>query len=258
MVTCTLMGGLGNYMFQIATTYNIALKNNDEMFFRMSDCHQVHKNIRTYTDNIFKKINFIDDNNIKIDNVFIEKEFNYSPIEYNKNLRIYGYFQSDKYFNKNSEKVKLLFGVDENSKKIIFDKYGEILKRQTCSIHVRRGDYIRLSEYHNILDIQYYTDAINLFDKQTLFLVFSDDIEWCKENFIGDNFMFIDGNLDYIDLWLMSMCDNNIIANSTFSWWGAFLNNNKSKKVIAPKVWFGNANKHLIIDDLYPESWIIL
>lgn len=252
------MGGLGNYMFQISAAYNLAINHNDKMEFKFSDCHQVHKHIKTYTENIFRKIKFTDSETFNIDNVFIENSFNYSPIEYKENLRLYGYFQSDKYFNKNSEKIKSLFSIDKKSKKIIFENYGELLKSGTCSIHVRRNDYLHLSEYHNVLDMNYYNNAIKLFGDEILFLVFSDDMNWCKENFIGENFIFINNNPDYIDLWLMSMCENNIIANSTFSWWGAFLNNNKFKKVIAPKVWFGNSNKHLIIDDLYPESWIIL
>ena len=87
------------------------------------------------------------------------------------------------------------------------------------------------------------------------FIIFSDDIKWCKNNFIGDKFTFIEGEKDYIDLWLMSLCNHNIIANSSFSWWGAWLNQNPNKKVIAPINWFG-PEKKLNPKDIYCKNWI--
>ena len=89
------------------------------------------------------------------------------------------------------------------------------------------------------------------------YLIFSNDIEWCKKNFIGNQFIFIEGEKDYIDLWLMSLCKNNIIANSSFSWWGAWLNTNSDKKVITPKNWFGPAINHST-QDLIPEKWFMI
>ena len=89
-------------------------------------------------------------------------------------------------------------------------------------------------------------------------LVFSDDIKWCKDNFTEGPFIFVGGGEDYIDLHLMSKCKNNIIANSSFSWWGAWLNNNENKRVIAPKDWFGSSNSHLNTDDLIPGDWEII
>ena len=86
-------------------------------------------------------------------------------------------------------------------------------------------------------------------------LVFSDDIDWCKGVFRGDRFTFIEGEKDYIDLYIMSQCKNNIIANSTFSWWGAWLNKNKNKKIVAPKKWFGSLISHNT-KDLIPKEWI--
>jgi hypothetical protein len=88
-------------------------------------------------------------------------------------------------------------------------------------------------------------------------LIFSDDINWCKNNLLikNKNIFFIEGNQDYIDLWLMSMCKNNIMANSTFSWWGAWLNKNPNKKVFVPRTWFGNMIKHNT-KDLIPNTWI--
>ena len=92
-------------------------------------------------------------------------------------------------------------------------------------------------------------------------LVFSDDIKWCKENFIGDKFLFIEEDRDYIELFLMSQCNHNIIANSSFSWWGAWLNKNENKIVVAPSKWFGENSEYIkqegINDkDILPKSWI--
>jgi hypothetical protein len=93
------------------------------------------------------------------------------------------------------------------------------------------------------------------FNEVTTFIVFSDDEKWIKENIKGKNIIYIQRNHDYIDLYLMSQCNHNIIANSTFSWWGAWLNNNQNKKVVAPTKWFG-VNKKLDTKDLIPETWI--
>lgn len=90
-----------------------------------------------------------------------------------------------------------------------------------------------------------------------LFIVFSDDIEWCEENLPKDNFYYIKNEKDYIELYLMSMCNNNITCNSSFSWWGAWLNKKEDKKVIGPKIWFGSAINHNT-DDIIPQSWIKL
>jgi len=91
------------------------------------------------------------------------------------------------------------------------------------------------------------------------YLIFSDDIEWCKLNFdFLENKIFVNGNTDFQDLYLMSKCNDNIIANSTFSWWGAWLNQNPNKKVIAPKIWFGNFYSNFNTNDLYFQDSIIL
>ena len=102
--------------------------------------------------------------------------------------------------------------------------------------------------------MEYYKSAMGHF-RGYKFVIFSDDIPWCKENFIGDNFTFIDGEEDYIDLYLMSVCEHNIIANSSFSWWGAYLNTNITKKVIAPKEWFGKV-KCISSSNIISTEWI--
>ena len=163
-----------------------------------------------------------------------------------------GYFQSEKYFDE--KVVRELFSIDDNSKNYINDKYGDLLEKKTTSIHIRRGDFLDRLDRHPVQSMDYFNKAIEHFD-DNIFLIFSDDINWCKENFKGNNFVFIEGEKDYIDLYLMSMCKNNIISNSSFSWWGAWLNQNNEKIVISPSIWFGNS-KNLNTNDIYCEKWI--
>jgi hypothetical protein len=131
----------------------------------------------------------------------------------------------------------------------------------SVSIHVRRGDYVG-SEYFDICGREYYlkavsfiTEKISINHKPTFF-VFSDDIAWCKNIFLGDNFNFIDNNkaqYSYKDMQLMSLCKHNIIPNSSFGWWGAWLNRNNQKIVIAPQKWFGTYDCET---DIIPDSWL--
>jgi len=257
MVTASIMGGLGNKMFQISAAFSMAKENKDELIFNINDCESSHRPLNSYFDNIFKKVNFVN-HTLPINNVHFEQGFHFQKINYAPNLKIHGYFQSEKYFLKYKKNIKNLFSIDKENKKKLNDKYGDLLKLNTCSIHVRRGDYLGLTDYHTVLDINYFNKAMSYFDSNTTFLVFSDDVNWCRNNLISENIFFIENNLDYIDLWLMSLCKNNIISNSTFSWWGAYLNNNRYKKVICPKNWFGESNKHLIIEDLYCKNWIVI
>ena len=257
MITSTLMGGLGNNLFQISTAFALSKESNQELMFGLNSVVYGHRPISNYFNNIMRKIKFVD-NIENVESIYSEPFFHYNKIEPQKNLKIHGYFQSEKYFVKYKKELLELFEIDKDSKSIIYNKYGNILNKNTCSIHVRRGDYLGLPGFHPTCDIEYYMSAIKYFSFDTTFLVFSDDIEWCKKNFIGENFLFIENNENYIDLYLMSLCVNNIIGNSSFSWWGAWINKNKNKKVVTPKKWFGENYNHLITDDIYCKNWIKL
>jgi hypothetical protein len=150
------------------------------------------------------------------------------------------------YFKQYRHNILNLFEIDDSTKNYLTEKYSDIQFENTCSIHVRRGNYVERQHFHPLQTVDYYKRAISIIGEKTLFLIFSDDIDWCKSNldFI-ENKIFISGNLDYQDLYLMSMCNHNIIANSSFSWWAAFLNSN-CKVVLAPKYWAAhNANLNL-------------
>jgi len=124
-------------------------------------------------------------------------------------------------------------------------------------VHIRRGDYLNKIHKHPTQPKEYYYSAFSQFNEDIHFLIFSDDIEWCKNNLKYKYLYFIEEELDYISLYLMSLCNHNIIANSSFSWWGAWLNQETNKKVIAPSNWFGK-NKKLNTKDLIPSKWIKL
>lgn len=258
IVSTRLMGGLGNIMFQIASAYSLSLRDNKEMICDTRDMMIPHNPYTFYTDNIFRKVKF--SNNLTNQNYIGEGGFHYVPIpKLNGNVKLIGHFQSEKYFINHKNQVLDLFEIDEKTKRKLLEIYGDILNEDTCSIHVRRGDYMGLQNHHPLQTIDYYKNAVKVIGEDKHFLIFSDDIKWCEENFsFLKNKTFITGNLDYEDLYLMSMCKDNIIANSTFSWWGAWLNKNKNKQVIIPSKWFGISNLHLNTNDLYCDKWIKL
>ena len=259
-VTSKLQGGLGNYLFQIACGYALSLRDNKNFACFLDLIHQGHSNVNLYFDNIFRNINFLE-KEILCDS-YNEPYFHYKQITNTDNsIKLDGYFQSEKYFSDFSEEIKKLFSIDQQTENFLQQKYKNIIDNsKTCSIHVRRGDYLNVGDYHPTQTQEYYNKAINFFDKEeTIFVIFSDDINWCKQTFESlPNKIFIEGNKDFQDLYLMSKCANNIIANSSFSWWGAWLNQNKNKKVIAPKKWFGPALENHNTHDLYLEEWITI
>ena len=129
------------------------------------------------------------------------------------------------------------------------------------SLHVRRGDYLQVSSLNLTLD--YYNEAISIFLERFPYfkvLVFSDDIEWCKQYIVGENVFYSENNSNYVDMCMMTLCDHNIIANSTFSWWGAYLNQNLEKIVVCPKNYIGPADPdaQFINNNYYPNDWISL
>jgi len=256
-ITTKLMGGLGNYLFQIAAAYSISIRDHKEFICDISDEIIVHTPYLSYKNNIFRKLK-LSDHPLSCQ-IYKEPFFHFSEIpKVNNSIKLDGYFQSEKYFENLKNEIKNLFEISEIDKNYLIQKYNRELNFDTVSLHVRRGNYINLSSYHENQTIEYYNKAISYLGQNYHFLIFSDDIEWCKQNFQSlKNKTFVEGNLDYQDLYLMSMCNNNIIANSTFSWWGAWMNNN-TNKVIAPSKWFGPGLSHNNTKDLYCDNWIIL
>lgn len=251
-----LMGGLGNNLFQVSTALSYANSFNKELLIDYRDVQTAHKNLKDYTSNIFRNLPFT-----KFDgsfNQYNEKSFHFSEIPYyNGNLKLSGYFQSEKYFKKTKNIILECFNMTDETKNKLYDLYGEELNVKPISIHVRRGDYIKLQEYHPVLPLSYYIDSINYFGVEKQYIIFSDDIDWCKENldFIK-NKIFVDSIEDYEQLYLMSLCTHNINANSSFSWWGSWMNQNEHKVVIFPKTWFGPKYRLYNLSDLYYDKTI--
>ena len=246
------LSGVGNQLFCVATTLSYAIDNDMYAYFpQLSSDHHIKK----YR-NIFYK-NLSTGTYDVSENVHLEPHFHYSKIPTSdKNLKIKGYFQSWKYFNHNRDKILNLLNIKDLKESIRnkFKDYSDYI-----SIHVRRGDYLELSDYHHNLSLEYYKKAISVFGEDKKFLIFSNDLEWCKDNFnFLKNVEFSPTNEDWEDIVLMSTCKHNIIANSSFSWWGAWLNESPNRKVICPKKWFGPKYSNKETLDLFPKDWSVI
>jgi Glycosyl transferase family 11 len=258
-VTADLMGQLGNQFFIIAAATSLALDHGAVAVF--PDLKTVQQfNIPLNYQQVFPKIGVF----LKhpIENYYLEKNFHYDPIPFAPNLRIRGWFQSEKYFSHHKNEILKLFAPTPQISTYLNEKYGYLIKHpHTVSIHYRayRKENSFNANIYADCNLQYYEKAISLFPQDALFVVFSDDIPYCKEMFKGLPFQFhyVEGETHYHDLYLMSFCKNNIICNSTFSWWGAYLNLNPSKIVVAPFQWFHPTYK-TDTQDLIPEEWLIL
>jgi len=269
-----LWGGLGNQLFQFIFGEYIKLKTGQEVFYEVG-WFKSQQNFLDHRSIELSKINFnlpITDsvffenlrNKISISrksfllrsmvfdyrNFFLpvsENLFNRYPRTINLFPRKYfvGYWQDNKYLNSLNYNFIDFIRIKSNHKNIETNPLTQkILNSNSVSLQVRRGDYLNVeAEPHMICDNKYYKRAIDLLNNKVgdieLF-IFSDDIEWCKRNIsVQENQSFIEPNLSnpFTDIYLMSLCKHNIIVNSTFSWWGAALNNNSTKITISPKIW---------------------
>ncbi len=243
-------GRMGNQFFQIASTLGIALDHGHKFYFPEWKYREYFKNPLP-----FKSFAELE----QMDLIVLEEKslgHNCFSVHSDKNYDLQGFFQSFKYFDKYRSIIQYYFDFNDEVITTTRGKYFDLLREENlCSIHLRAGDYHQFPNHHPILRSDYYQSAILHFPNHK-FLVFSDDINYCKSIFVGDNFHFVEGNSNIKDVCLMSLCKNNIIANSSFSWWGAYLNRNGNKKVVAPQNWFGPALSNEHIDDRLPAEWI--
>jgi hypothetical protein len=293
MIIISIKGGLGNQMFQYAFGRKMSLINNTQLYLDLSWFNEKNQdfprkyvlnkfninaeiadpviirkirggfsNYHSIYNRILKKIfPFLFKNNISEKTIIFDATiFNHNDDKYYD-----GYWQNYRYFNDINNIIlkELTVLVDlENSKNDLLD---EIRNRNSISIHIRRGDYAKIhstKEFHGLLPKKYFESSIEkivqLVDKPH-FYFFSDDIAWVKENFnIEYPHSFVENSPDgaeYIDLILMSMCKHNIIANSSFSWWAAWLNNYQEKIVIVPPVWSKAVPDS---SEIVPTNWDII
>ena len=236
-------GRLGNQLFQIASTMGIAHRNGYEAVFPAWSyaAYFAHS---------------LPVGHLSNERIYMHPSLLYSPVTLSdEDCDLRGFFVSEKYFEDISESIRKQFTPSTEITTYIDQTYREVLLKNTCSIHVRRGDYLKQRWDFPTQTIDYYLYAIKQFPSDTHFVVFSDDISWCKLHFKGDRFTFIQNEPDIVDLFIMSRCQHHIISNSTFSWWGAWLNANRDKLIICPLFWFGPAISPFPMKysrDLYP------
>jgi len=256
MISAFLQGGLGNQLFQVAAAKSLALDLNDDFVINHDICYTPNQGQKSgkYRDTFFRNIK----ETTNIPNViYQEPEYTYSGIPKVKNITIHGYFQSEKYFSNNKEKIIKDFTLDSKwFDEINTWKSQNKIDKPTVGVHVRRGDYLKFSHHHIFNGPEYYQKAFKNFENVD-FIVVSDDMEWVKKNITGDNIYYSDFRDEIKDFCLLTSCDHNINANSTFSWWASYLNRNVNKKIYAPYQWYteqANCN----IKDLIPKNWNLI
>lgn len=255
----SLKGQLGNQMFQIAAATSLALDHHAQVL--VPDLNESQKfGIPENRKYIFYKVNSAHPPQ-KVKYEYKEPYFHYKKITYRPNMKIHGYFQSEKYFAHHKEKIIRIFSPSKELTEYLHAKYPDIINHpNSVAIHVRTyNKEDPTHRYHHLNGSEYISKAMNYFPKGSLFIVCSDDIQWCKSNldFSGRQVRFIEDEFYIYDFYLMSLCKHNIISNSSFSWWAAYLNSNPKKIVIAPSQWFSSKAK-INSKDLIPKTWITL
>lgn len=244
-----LGGRLGNNMFMVAHAYVQGLKYNKQMVIAKD---QLVYEGNDYSQNVFSKFEFIEK---------FEDSRNCNPsVPSNDKPTVYmGYYQSERFFEKYSENIKSLFGPPLEFINRIRTEIPVIFEKEVTVINVRRGDYLHYPNYHPTVSPEYIIKALNQIPTTEHILVASDDIPWCKENLKGTTgaITYLEGWKSHEQLWIMAMCHNFVISNSSFSWWAAYLSRHPGKIVIAPQTWFGpEAPQNWA--DMYCKDWTIL
>ncbi len=251
------LGRLGNQLFQIAATIGVARRNGCSFIFPtwqysrhfefpLPQAHPIRHMQRR-----------------------APRSFAYEEIVIDRATELWGYFQSHRYFAHCEEEVRHYFTPHHALAQLLDSGFADLLARETCSVHVRRGDYLGDPTWPELAAGDYYERAMSQFDSNTTFVIFSDDTAWCMERFRGRSTFFVEALSAVEDLFLMARCRGHIIANSSLSWWGAWLDPNPDKKVIAPVRWFGRKHAEPSVpyrpnhsagfydtSDIVPPAWI--
>ena len=248
---------LGNQLFQIANTFAYAKRNNiTPVFPELLD----EKYCGRYNDTIFRNLKKEEEDILfyqqclNYNKIYREKRFDYDAIVNGMSDFLFdGYYQSEKYFSDFSDEIRALFSVHNNTESTIRNIVGD---ESYATIHFRRGDYLNLDHiYANLAETDYYSSAMEMIEQNLIVLV-SNDTEWAKtwadKQACSKNFIVSENN-EIVDLYLMSSSDTCVIANSSFSWWGAWLG--KTKKTISPKKWFLS---ELTETDIICEDWMTI
>ena len=266
------LGRLGNQLFQFSSTIGISRKRGYKASFPIENCSRFINNgpIDLKTGKMMDvKCDLLDCFDIptsyfrpieelRPSAIYQERDFKFNSevLTLPPHTDLYGYFQDERYFKEDRDFLLSILKFKDEYESTAQEFISNIdTNYQKVSLHIRRGDYTLYPNHHPVCSKEYYQSAMKKFSPDGVkFLVFSDDIEWCREEFKGDQFIFVDSGSPYSDLRIMTLCDHHIIANSSYSWWGAWLNTKDEKRVIAPSSWFGPA-----IDkdasEIYCEGW---
>jgi len=273
MITCNIMGGLGNQLFQIFTTISYAIQTRNVFYFYDSDFTGGGGSTNkrdTYWNNLLSKLKPFLRKEFPQLKIIQETKFTFNKIPLTsligKDICLHGYFQSYKYFQSTYKTIYRLLNIDnhkQNVKKLVNDV------DDTVSLHFRLGDYKQLQHKHPLMTDDYYKQSLEYIFSHTqnvtnvLFFCEDEDVDEITGRIHNLQLLFphVEFNRASSDLkdWeqmiLMSCCKYNIIANSSFSWWAAYLNSNEDKIVCYPSTWFGPSVNH-DIKDLFPIEWI--
>jgi len=264
-----LHSGLGNQMFMLFNMLSYYIDNCDDYVIYCNTTE--FKTERYYWDTMFNNLKDKISYTCDISNNYYEKEYHYNKIpEYDDDVVLMGFYQSDKYFKHNINKIKNILDIDSKIANVK-EEFPEYFNRKTIAIHFRIGNYYSLQNLHPIKPVQYYLNALKELANKDVMLQDYNILIFCQEidnNIVNEYIKIInkhypnmhykkvaDNIPDWKQILLMSSCDNFIIANSTFSWMGAYLAN--KNYVVAPEVWFGQYYKNNKLHDLWPENWIL-
>jgi hypothetical protein len=251
-------GFLGNQMFQYASLAGIAAWSNKDYqipFFG----HNLHCfNID------FTKNSYVDTPQVQF--LYQQNESDYAIDEDLRSVpgqtAIHGYFQNIGYFKHIEAKIREDFEFSDEIRTKSRLELNSLLKsgETAVCVHVRRGDYLSIPDVLPVCSDDYYASAFKEIKRRVdnpRFVVFSNDLPWCRDHFQSDEFSFFETENSHIDMCAISMCDHHVIANSSFSWWGAWLSKSEGKIVIRPKIWFGPRGPKKF-EGMFPNEWISL
>lgn len=266
MIVMYLEGGLGNLLFQLATAQAVALDygvqevyylNIENNFNIIRGAHGA--DIDGFHRSFFRNLTLGEPPLVLQPQILHHGTFEYQKLHYEPDCyNIYkGYFQSERFFESHNGYVADLFRPSQEILQYIKEKYSFLGNLNCLSLHVRRGDYKNLPYHHPVLPIEYYKKSLLAHKDYDKILVFTNDVNWCYENLVDSRAIFINEN-EWISMYIMSMCGQHIIANSSFSWWGAKLaelfNPQENIRVTYPSIWFGSAIQGNT-NDICPSRW---